>query len=599
MDKLIFSIEERNILPTSPGVYYFYNKNNNMIYVGKAKNIRKRVGQYFQTEQFLNFKTTKMVENIQYISCTVVSDERDSLLLEKNLISQNKPFYNISLKDNKSYPYLCITSERYPRLITTRQRNTILGQYFGPFTNIESLNQIKSIIRNIYPLRTCKLNLSKENIEKKIFKRCLEFHIGKCLAPCEGLQKEDLYMDDVKSIVFLLKGNFSPIKKKIKQKMLTAAKEKKFNIAQNYKDQLEALVEYKNRSIITNPRWGIIDVIALLESEEDVYISYLHIYEGIMLIAETLLIKKKLDESISQIGLIAIGHYREKTANKAKELISNIDIESLPEGVKLRIPKSGDKKKLLEMAIKNAYLFKKKNLNKKENSTKTQSNILLQQVKKDLRLKDLPIHIECFDNSNLDGNNPVAAMVCFLAGKPAKKHYRHYHIKSVIGINDCASMSEVVSRRYANLLRNELPLPNLILVDGGKGQLNATIKALDELKLYGKIAVIAIAKRLEELYYPKDPIPLHLPLKSPTLKLLQHIRNEAHRFAITFHRGKRLKDGFTSRLLIIPGVGSKTISRLFIHFKTIYRIEKATLRELSNIVGPSKGNLIFSFFKQL
>lgn len=591
MQRLFFTLEEKNKLPHEPGVYQFYNQQGEIIYVGKAKNIKKRVANYFRAKENLDLKTRTMVSQIVHMACILVSSESEALLLENNLIKNHRPRFNILLRDDKSYPYLCITQERFPRLITTRQRTPSLGHYFGPFTDMKSLQLIRGLVRDLYPLRTCKLNLSISNIEKKKFRTCLEYHIGKCLGPCEGLQTEADYLKDVAAVIELLKGNFQAVKKDLKKKMVTAAKNHNFEGAQRYKERIQAVNQYEARSIITHTSWGIMDVIAIVSDDTQAFISYLYINQGRMLFVETLAIEKKLAEEDGEMLSLALCHFREKTESTAKTILCNTSINTLPEGTSLSIPKLGDKKKLLDMAIHNAWFFKKEYLNKKLTQPKPSRSTLIH-LQQDLRLQEIPMHIECFDNSNLHGTHPVSAMVCFKEGKPAKKQYRHFHVKSVTGIDDFATMKEVVYRRYHHLVQEKKPLPDLVVIDGGKGQLSAAVEALQKVGVYGKIPIIGIAKKLEEIYYPNDSLPLHLSKKSPSLQLLQKIRNEAHRFAISFHRDTRSRKTFKTQLEDIPGIGKKTIDTLFKQFNTISNIKNNPPERLAQYIGIDKAKKV-------
>ncbi|MEM7361660.1 MAG: excinuclease ABC subunit UvrC [Bacteroidota bacterium] len=590
MKRHLFTCQTRNKLPKGPGVYHFYNKKQEIIYVGKANNIRNRVASYFRGE--LDLKTRTLASQIFYVSCVIVESESDSLLLENNLIKHYQPRFNILLRDGKTYPYLCITNEPYPRLIVTRQRQPSLGTYFGPFTDIKSLQMVRELIRELYPLRTCKLNLSAKNIAKGNFRVCLEYHIGKCLGPCEGKQREEGYLQDIEAVTQLLKGNFQAVKKDLKKKMLAAAERHDFQEAQHFKERIEALDRYQARSIIAHPRWGILDVIAIVSDQTHAYISYLHIYQGNMRFVDTIAIEKKLAEDDRDLAALLLVHFRDQVESKAKTILSNVAIRPLPKDTTLTIPQLGDKKKLVDMALHNAWFFKKEQINKKVTQKRAPRTPLIH-LQQDLRLKEIPMHIECFDNSNLQGTHPVSAMVCFKEGRPAKKHYRHFHVKTVEGIDDFATMQEVVYRRYHRLAEEKAPFPDLIVIDGGKGQLSAAVEALKKAGVYEKTAIIAIAKRLEEIYYPNDPLPLHLNKRSPSLQLLQKIRNEAHRFAVTFHRKTRNRHTFKTKLEEIPGIGKKTIDTLLQTFGGMSQIQKASLETLADAVGRHKAQKVY------
>lgn len=595
MNTAQYTTDQIRLLPTQPGVYRFYDAEGILIYVGKAKHLKKRVSSYFSKAVHQDLKTARMVTQVAKIEITVLNSEYEALLLENNLIKQYQPRYNILLRDSKTYPYICITNERFPRVISSRELDPAKGTFFGPFTNVQNMHQILDLIKTLYPLRTCKYHLSEANIQKKKFKVCLDYHIGTCKAPCVGKQEEADYQHNIDQIIHLLKGNFQEVKRSLKQRMQEAAEALDFEEAQDFKDKLTALQQYQAKSLVTNPKWGDLDVFGFLEDENQVYVSYLSINQGILLFAQTLSIQKKLQEAITSIAPLVVCNLRERHRSRAKEVIVNVVLDSVLEGAKVTIPRVGDKKKLVELALKNAYHLKRERLAQKE-KLRTQVPAKLHQLKEDLRLKELPLHIECFDNSNILGQHPVAAMVCFKQGKPFKSDYRHFHIKTVEGPDDFASMKEVVWRRYNRLLEEDEPLPNLILIDGGKGQLNAAVEVLKELGVYGKVAIISIAKRLEELYYPGDPYPLHLSKKSPSLKLIQQIRNEAHRFAIIFHRSTRDKQFIQSQLDNIPGVGPKTVEALLKRFGSVQKIRAASQEELTNLVGSAKAKRITSFW---
>ena len=571
-------------LPDQPGVYYFYNDQQEIIYVGKAKNLKKRVGSYFLQTQQHDRKTRRMVAEIQTISFTIVNAEYEALLLENNLIKENQPRYNILLKDGKTYPYLCITHERFPRVITTRQIDTRLGQYYGPFTDLKAMYQILDLIKNLYKIRTCTYNLTEEKIRNHKFKVCLEYHIGRCKGPCEGLQSEAAYNQDIAQIAHILKGNLNEVKKHFKAKMQQAAQELEYEEAQEYKEKLAALEAYQAKSLVVNPQVGDLDVFGAVTDEQAAFVSYLQIKNGAITFSQTLEIKKKLAEAASDILPLIILHCRESYESTAPEILSNVPLTiDLPQTT-LTVPKIGDKKKLVGLAIKNALFLKKEQFSKSEHLQPTASKTLLL-LQQDLHLKSLPLHIECFDNSNTKGSEPVAAMVVFKDGKPAKKAYRHFNIKTVTGPDDFASMHEVVHRRYQRVLEEEEKLPDLIVIDGGKGQLSAAVQSLKRLGIYGQVPIIGIAKRLEEIYYPEDTYALHISKKSPSLKLLQRIRNEAHRFALTFHRNKRSKASLKSQLEDIPGIGPSSINKLLAHFKSSQHIQAASLEALAQHVG--------------
>jgi excinuclease ABC subunit C len=591
-----YEITEIKKVSNQPGVYFFYNKDQEIIYVGKAKNLKKRVSSYFNKNHQTSLKTQRMVEEITALSFTIVNSEYEALLLENNLIKATQPRYNILLKDDKTYPYICITKEHFPRVIVTRQPEANPGHYYGPFTDIKNLYQMLELIRSLYTVRTCTYKLTPENIHKGKFKVCLEYHMKRCKGPCEGRQTEEAYNQEMEEIEYFLKGNISAVKKNFKEKMCQAAEARNYKNAQFYKEKLAALENYQAKSMIINPQIGDIDVFAILSNEKSAFISYLQIKEGAIMFAQTTEIKKQLDEVDEDILPLIILYFREKYASTASEILVNIPITTSLDKLTLTVPKIGDKRKLLDLAIKNVLFLKKEALARQEENQQ-RANKPLELLQKDLQLKSLPAHIECFDNSNIQGAHPVAAMVVFKNGKPAKKEYRHFNIKSVVGPDDFASMREVVGRRYRRLLEENQPLPDLIIIDGGKGQLSAAVTTLQELGIYGQVAIIGIAKRLEEIYYPEDSYPLHLSKQSPALKLLQQIRNEAHRFAITFHRNKRSQASLKSQLETIPGIGDKTITALLQHFGSVQNIKEASLEALVSQVGNKRAIQIKEYLK--
>jgi excinuclease ABC subunit C len=580
-------------LPDQPGVYFFYNQAQEIIYVGKAKNLKKRVSSYFYQLKQANLKTKRMVSEIHFISFTITNSEYEALLLENTFIKKNQPPYNILLKDGSSYPYICITQERFPKVITTREPRHKLGKYYGPFTNLKAMYQILDLIKSLYSLRTCAYNLSEENIRRQKFKVCLEYHLKNCLGPCEGLQTEDNYNEEIDQIEYILKGNLSAVKKTFRDKMYQASKELAYKEAQDYKEKLEALEVYQAKSLVVNPQLGDLDVFGFIVEPNTAFVSYLQIKNGAITFAQTIEIKNKLEEAEEETLPLIILHFRELYHSTAPEVLSNKPITTAMNPCRITVPKIGDKKKLVDLSIKNALFLKKEGfLKKSEYQDKANKTLLL--LQQDLQLKTLPLHIECFDNSNIQGHVPVAALVVFKNGKPAKKEYRHFNIKTVIGPNDFASMQEVVYRRYKRLLEERKPLPDLIVIDGGKGQLNAALQALKSLAIYGQVPVIGIAKRLEEIYYPDDAYPLHISKQSTSLKLLQQIRNEAHRFAISFHIHKRSKASLKSQLEDIPGIGPKTIAILLNHFQTIQNIQAAELVDLAAHIGQQKARKLKS-----
>lgn len=591
METTRYTPQDLKLLSSQPGVYRFYNDKGELIYVGKAKNIKKRVSSYFGNSKQHNLKTRRMVAEIVAIEFTIVNSEYEALLLENNLIKKSQPRYNILLKDGKTYPYICITQERFPRVIPTRKVVPKLGQYYGPFTDLRAMYQILDLIKRLYPLRTCSYNLSEENVRKGKFKVCLEYHIGNCKGPCEGRQDEATYQQALDQIRHLLKGNLHAVKKDLTEKMHQAAQALAYEEAQACKEKLAALAAYQAKSLVINPKVGDLDVIGMVSDEQAVFVSYLQIKSGAITFTQTVEVKKQLEEADTDLLPLVIFNFRERYGSQAQEVLTNLPLAADLGDITLTVPKIGDKKKLVMLAIKNALFFKKERFIRKENYQEKANKTLLL-LQQDLQLKNLPLHIECFDNSNIQGAHPVAAMVCFKNGKPAKSQYRHFNIKTVIGPDDFASMREVVHRRYQHLVNTQQDLPDLIVIDGGKGQLSAAVESLKAIGIYGQVPIIGMAKRLEEIYYPEDSYPIHISKQSASLKLLQQIRNEAHRFAITFHRNKRSKASFQSQLEAIPGVGPKTIDKLLSHFKSFKNIQAADAATLAEHIGTQKATLL-------
>ncbi|WP_448528537.1 excinuclease ABC subunit UvrC [Raineya sp.] len=588
-------------LPQEAGIYKFFDANDTIIYVGKAKNLKNRVSSYFVGLQNHSRKTQRLVSQIQRIEYVVVNSELDALLLENALIKEFQPKYNILLKDDKTYPYICITHEPFPRVISTRRFEREKGTYFGPYANVRAINDLLELIRKLYTIRTCSYHLSQENITQRKFKACLEFHIQNCKAPCEGLQSEANYLEDIEQIKKILKGNIKAVREKLEQEMYAYATELAFEKAQACKEKIELLQIFQEKSQVVNPHITDVMVLTVATDEESAFINFLDVQNGTILHTETQQIEKKLDETAEEIALLAILNLREKYNSPAKEVISNIAIAENPTDLRFFTPQVGEKKKLLELSLKNLFFAQKEHLRKqaerKQKSLESTQRIL-ETLQKDLRLRELPTHIECFDNSNIQGTTPVAAMVCFLNGKPSKRNYRHFNIKTVVGANDFASMYEIVFRRYKRLLEEKQPLPQLVIIDGGKGQLSAACKALQDLEIYGKMAIIGIAKKLEEIYFPDDELPLHLSKKSESLRLIQQIRDETHRFAITFHREKRSKKAFESELESIKGIGEKTMQKLLGHFKSLANIKQARFEEIASVAGKKVAELLWNSLQQ-
>jgi len=583
-------------LPNKPGVYQYYDKDDKLLYIGKAKNLKKRVSSYF-TKQHDSAKTRVLVKKIVTIKHIVVDTETDALLLENNLIKKYQPRYNILLKDDKTYPWICIKKERYPRVFSTRRMIKDGSEYFGPYTNKKTVYTLLDLINGLYPLRNCNYDLSDKNIKSGKYKVCLEYHLANCLGACEGKQTEESYLESVAAIRNILKGNFKESLLAFKNQMNNFAKNLQFEDAQKVKEKMEVLMNYQSKSTIVNSKINNVDVFSIISDEEYGYVNYLQISFGSIIRSHTLEIKKKLAETDVEILQLAVIELRNRFQSHCKEIYVPFKINA-GDDIKIYIPKLGDKKHILDLSIRNAKYYRMERFKQiRITDPNRHENRIMTQMKKDLRLSQEPRHIECFDNSNIQGTNPVAACVVFKNGKPSKKDYRKYNIKTVVGPDDFASMEEVVYRRYKRLLDENQPLPQLIIIDGGKGQLSSSLKSLNKLNLRGEIAIIGIAKRLEELFYPDDPIPLYLDKKTETLKIIQQLRNEAHRFGITFHRNKRSKEALNTSMDAIDGIGEKTVIELLKNFKSLERIKSATFEELTEIIGPSKSKKIKEFFK--
>ena len=582
-------------LPNSPGIYQFYDAEELVIYVGKAKNLKKRVSSYF-TKKHVNGKTRVLVKKIKSIKHIVVATESDALLLENNFIKKYKPRYNVLLKDDKSYPWICIKNERYPRIFSTRRLIKDGSAYFGPYTSMKTVKTLLELIRSVYPLRTCSYDLSVEKVTTGKYKRCLEYHLGNCKAPCENLQEFEDYQKQIEDIRDILKGNFKSSLLYFKHQMKTLADQMYFEEAQSVKEKIEVLENYQAKSTVVNPKISDVDVFSIFSDETHAYVNFLQVSHGLIVRSHTLEIKKKLEETDEELLQLAIVELRQRFQSDSKEIYLPfpVTIDSI---LKLTIPKVGDKKKLIDLSTRNAKFFRQERFKQiKITDPDRHTKRIMAQMKADLRLSQEPTHIECFDNSNIQGNNPVAACVVFKDGKPSKKEYRHFNIKTVEGPDDFASMEEVVFRRYKRLLGEGEPLPQLIVIDGGKGQLSSSIKSLAILGLRGKIAIIGIAKRLEEIYFPEDPIPLYLDKKSETLKIIQQLRNEAHRFGISFHRNKRSKAAINSELESIDGIGQKTAEELLKYFKSVKRVREASITNLAALIGMAKAKKVYESF---
>lgn len=577
-------------LPESPGVYRFYNTENELIYIGKAKNLKKRVNSYFTKAAGVNRKTLKLVSEITGIEYTVSDTEFDALLLENNFIKQNQPKYNILLKDDKTFPYICILKERYPRIIYTRKYDPEQGEYFGPYSSVSAMKNVLDLVRKLYSIRTCSLMLSEQNIDLGKFKVCLEYHIGNCKAPCIGSQSEREYQDEIEQARNILKGDLSIVHLYFKKQMQQAAENMEFERAQRFKDKLYTLERFQSKSTVVNRALTNIDVLTVTGTEIHAYINYMQIKEGAIVFSKSVEIKKKADETDAELLAFAAQELR---AGNNEMVFSNIPITLLDEHTENIVPKIGDKKKLVSLSLRNALELQneKQVLREGKKSRQLETLNILQ---KDLQLPGIPSVIECFDNSNFQGTTPVASMVRFVNGKADKKNYRHFNIKTVTGADDFASMKEIVGRRYKRVMEEAGQLPDLIMVDGGKGQLSSACEALKELEIYGKIPIVGIAKKLEEIYYPEDPIPLHINKKSPGLLLMQHIRDEAHRFAITFHRQKRSKSTIKTGIEELRGIGKGTANKLLQHFKSVKKIREAPIEEVQKLVGKKKAEIVLA-----
>lgn len=587
-------------IPAEPGVYKYYNAVNELLYVGKAKNLRKRVSSYF-SKTFTSYKTHELVKRIHHIEFTIVNNEQDAFLLENTLIKENQPKFNINLKDDKSYPYIVIKNERFPRVFFTRRKINDGSLYLGPYTSVEKVKELLDFIRQTISLRNCKLNLSENNIKKGKFKVCLEYHLGNCKGPCEGLQTEDDYQEDLNQLVNLLKGNLRPVIQYFKEEMGRLAGSMEFEKAAALKKKLEHLEGYQSRSAVVNTRIGTVDVFSILEEGNTAYVNYLAINAGTIVRTKTITLEKQLDETAAEVLSFAAAQLREGFESNANEIIVPFAIEFPEENVKITIPRSGDKKALLSLSEKNVNYFrdelrKKKILNLEERSADEKLKVL-QQLKKDLQLPSVPLHIECFDNSNFQGSYPVSAMVYFKNGEPSKADYRRFKIKTVTGINDFASMKEVVYRRYKRLLNENKPLPQLIIIDGGKGQLSAAMQSIHDLKVPGTTSVVGLAKNEEEIFFPGDSQSIKLPWDSESLKLIRRIRDEVHNYGITFHRNLRSKGTFKNELEQVKGIGKSTVDLLLKKFRSVKNIREKSREELAEIIGNAKAGLIFEYFR--
>lgn len=604
-------------IPEEPGVYQYFDENGTIIYVGKAKNLKRRVLSYFNKNQDDSPKTKILVRKIRDLKYTVVENETDALLLENNLIKKHQPRYNILLKDDKTYPSICIKKENYPRIFQTRKVFHDGSEYFGPYSSVIMVRTLLDLFQKIYPLRTCSLALTEENIQNKKYKVCLDYHIKKCLGPCEGFQSKKEYDENIQQIREILKGNIHQIEDLLKKEISKLASSLRFEEAQLLKEKLDLIEQYRSKSYIVNSNLNKMDVFSYDETESAAFINYLNIVNGCIVQAYTFEYKKRIEEEKESILASGIYEMRQRFKSNSKEVLVPFIPDLTIEGVDFMVPQRGDRKKLLELSQKNVQQYKIDLLRQEEKLNPEQRNVrVLSQLKTDLQLKELPIHIECFDNSNIQGTNPVASCVVFKMGQPSKKDYRHFHIKTVIGANDFASMEEILTRRYTRLLKEEQELPQLVIVDGGKGQLSSAVSAMNQLidgedfknlpkeekefvsEKIRKIQLVGIAKKLEEIYFPHDSIPLYINKNSESLKLIQHLRDEAHRFGITFHRDLRSKGQIKSELDDIQQIGEKTKTKLLNHFKSVAKIKEATQEELEEIVGKAKTKILLEYFKK-
>lgn len=592
-------------IPLSPGIYKYFDAGNTLLYVGKAKSLRKRISSYF-SKTFTSFKTHELVQRIARIEFTIVDTEQDAFLLENALIKQFQPRYNIDLKDDKTYPYLVIKKEPFPRVFFTRRKINDGSEYLGPFTSVGRVRELLDFIKLTIPLRTCKLNLSKANIQNGKFKVCLEYHLGNCKGPCEGLQSEEAYLDGLLQLRNLMKGNLGPVMQQLKKEMQDYAVNLQFEKAEMLKRKLDYLEQYQARSVIVSKHLGNLDVFSILKDGDTAFVNYLMVQHGTIVQTHTIQLETHLDETQEEVLLYAIGQLRAAFNSLAREIIVPFELPGWQEETiddrdyLITVPKGGDKKKLLELSLKNVNYFQDEIRRKKslhlEGKSEEEIKQVLYQLMEDLQLPELPVHIECFDNSNFQGAFPVSAMVCFREGVASKKDYRHFNVKTVEGINDFATMKEVVTRRYKRLKDEQTSLPQLVIIDGGKGQLGAAMEAIRELELTGSMTLVGLAKNEEELFFPGDSESLRLPYTSESLKLIRRIRDEVHRFGISFHRNQRSKGTFKNELEDIPGIGKTTATQLLRKFRSITAIRNQSIDELSQEIGAARAKLVWDYF---
>jgi excinuclease ABC subunit C len=593
--------EVAQTIPHKPGCYKYYSAQNELLYVGKAKDLRKRVSSYFN-KTVDNTKTRRLVALIHSFDYTVTDSEHDAFLLENSLIKHFQPRFNIALKDDKTYPYIVIKNEPFPRVFFTRRVIRDGSEYLGPFTGVFQVKELVEMVKQNIPLRTCNLNLSAANLAKGKYKVCLEYHLGNCKGPCQGFQSAEDYDNDLQQVRHILKGNIADVTRHLKSEMLRHAANLEFEKAQVMKKKIESLQNYSSKSTVVNPRLENVDVATLLSDEKNFYVNYMMVTMGSIIHVKTVVIEKILDEQESDVLSLALDRLRTTFQSNAKEVIVPMKINVEDAAIKITVPKAGDKKKLLELSLKNAEIFKedirRRNSLMLQERTNEEHIAVLEEMQDALKLSEVPLHIECFDNSNFQGSYPVAAMVCFRNGQPANKEYRHYHIKTVTGINDFASMSEVVYRRYKRLMDENKPLPQLVIIDGGKGQLGAALESIEKLGITGRMAIVGLAKREESIFFPGDSEPLQLPYDSAPHLLIRRIRDEVHRFGITFHRESRSKGTFKNELEGITGIGDKTATDLLKEFRSVKNIKTLTERELTRVIGASKARIVWDYFNK-
>lgn len=586
-------------IPFNPGIYKYFDNTNKLIYVGKAKSLRKRVSSYF-TKTFTNYKTHELVKRIHHIEFTIVDSEQDALFLENSLIKEFQPKYNIDLKDDKSFPYIVIKKEPFPRVFLTRKKINDGSEYLGPFTSVGKVRELLNFIKQNIQLRTCKLNLTEQNIKKGKFSVCLEYHLGNCKGPCEGKQTPEDYKAGLEQLRNILKGNLSPVIQHFKAEMRSYAEAMQFEKAELIRKKIEHLESYQSKSVIVSRHLSNVDVFSILKDGDDAFVNYLMVQNGTIVQTHTIQLKTHLEEDDKEVLAFAISQLRQSFNSLSSEIIVPFDIEYPEEGIQLSVPRGGDKKKLLELSEKNVNYFKeeirKKKILKLEGKSDMEKKKVLYQLQEDLQLPDLPVHIECFDNSNFQGSYPVSAMVCFKDGVPSKKDYRHFNVKTVEGINDFATMKEVVYRRYKRLKEEEQPFPQFVIIDGGKGQLSAAMESIVELGLQGKMTIVGLAKNEEELFFPGDAESVKLPYTGESLKFIRRIRDEVHRFGITFHRKKRSSGAFKNELEDIKGIGKSTVDQLLKEFRSVNRIKEIPKEELEKIIGSSKASIVWLYF---